>query len=124
MNRDAWRDFPGAPAPGTALCDAADIPAQGVKSLDIQGFPVLLLRGAEGLRAYVNACPHQFLPLDWRSDRILSPDGRVLRCSNHDAGFDADTGQGLDGVAQGCALDPVPVELRDGALVIAGAPDA
>jgi nitrite reductase/ring-hydroxylating ferredoxin subunit len=87
--------------------------------LDIAGFPVLLVQGADGLRAYVNACPHQFLPLDWRSDRILSPDGRTLRCSNHDAGFDADTGAGLDGFAQGCALDPVPIEIHDGALRIA-----
>jgi len=118
MNRDAWRDFPGAPPEGTRICAAEDLPGTGVASFDLDGFPILLVAASEGLRAYVNACPHQFLPLDWRSASILSADANTLRCSNHDAGFDADTGQGVDGLGQGCALDPVPVSLRDGWLVI------
>jgi len=119
MNRDAWRDFPGAPAEGTRICAAAELPEAGVASHDLDGFPILLVASTEGLRAYVNACPHQYLPLDWRSGNILSDDGGTLRCSNHDAGFDASTGAGIDGLGQGCALDPVPVHLSaDGWLVI------
>lgn len=121
MNRDAWRDFPGAPGKGARICAAADLPVAGVASHDIDGFPLLLVASRTGLRAYVNACPHQYLPLDWRSAAILSGDGAMLRCSNHDAGFDACTGQGVDGLGQGCALDPVPVHLsEDGWLVIGG----
>jgi nitrite reductase/ring-hydroxylating ferredoxin subunit len=118
MNSAAWRDFPGAPPDGTVICAAGEVPGAGVKSVDLDGFPVLLVASAEGLRAYVNACPHQYLPLDWRSSAILSGDGETLRCSNHDAGFDACTGQGRDGLGQGCALDPVPVTLRGEVLVI------
>lgn len=118
MNRDAWRDFPGAPPEGTRVCPASEVPAEGVASHDLDGFPILLVMSAEGLRAWVNACPHQYLPLDWRSANILSPDGETLRCSNHDAGFDACTGQGTSGLGQGCALDPVPVRLAEGWLVI------
>ena len=120
MNRDAWASFPNAPAPGTAICALSEVPGAGVASFDLAGFPLLLVASAEGLRAYVNACPHQFLPLDWRSARILSPDATVLRCSNHDAGFDAATGAGIDGFGQGCALDPVPVRAVGGTLVIGG----
>jgi nitrite reductase/ring-hydroxylating ferredoxin subunit len=118
MNRDAWRDFPGAPSEGTHICAETEVPQAGVTSHDLDGFPLLLVASAEGLRAFVNACPHQYLPLDWRSSNILSADGETLRCSNHDAGFDACTGQGVDGLGQGCALDPVPVTVRDGWLVI------
>ncbi|MBF9061474.1 Rieske 2Fe-2S domain-containing protein [Rhodobacterales bacterium HKCCSP123] len=118
MTRDAWRAFPGAPAPGTVVCPASGVPRTGVRSVDLDGFPLLLVASRAGLRAYVNACPHQDLPLDWRSPRILSGDGGTLRCSNHGAGFDACTGAGIDGLGQGCALDPVPVSLRDGRLVI------
>jgi len=118
MNRDAWMDFPGAPPEGARVCAAGDVPETGVASFDLDGFPILLVASAEGLRAYVNACPHQYLPLDWRSANILSADGGMLRCSNHDAGFDACTGQGVDGLGQGCALDPIPVRIRDGWLVI------
>jgi nitrite reductase/ring-hydroxylating ferredoxin subunit len=118
VNHDAWRDFPGAPGAGARICRAVDVPVSGVASHDLDGFPVLLVASAEGLRAYVNACPHQYLPLDWRSGNILSADGATLRCSNHDAGFDACTGQGLDGLGQGCALDPVPVHIAGDWLVI------
>jgi len=118
MNRDAWRDLPGAPEVGTPLCPASEVPQGGIRSLDLDGFPLLLVASARGLRAYVNACPHQFLPLDWRSSDILSDDGGTLRCSNHDAGFDASTGAGIDGLGQGCALDPVPVRIAGETLVI------
>ncbi len=114
---EAWRDMPCAPAPGTVICAGFD---GAVAGFDLDGFPLLLVRSADGLRAYVNACPHRFLPLDWRSGNILSGDGRVLRCSNHDAGFDAGTGQGIDGFGAGCALDPVPVKERSGHIVIGG----
>lgn len=120
MNQEAWRDFPGAPALGTQICATADVPERGVKSVDLDGFPILLVPTPDGLRAYVNACPHQFLPLDWRSASILSEDGTVLRCSNHDAGFDAETGEGLDGFGQGCALDPIPIVVAGDAIRIAG----
>jgi nitrite reductase/ring-hydroxylating ferredoxin subunit len=118
MNGAAWRDFPGAPQPGTRVCTADDLPETGAISRDIAGFPILLVATPDGLRAYVNACPHQYLPLDWRSGDIVSADGAMLRCSNHDAGFDAATGQGVDGWGQGCALDPVPVHIAQGWLVI------
>ncbi len=118
MNHDAWASFPNAPAPGTILCSQADVPQSGCRSFDLNGFPLLLVASADGLKAYVNACPHQFLPLDWRSANILSSDGALLRCSNHDAGFDATTGQGVDGLGQGCALDPVPIRAVDDQIII------
>ncbi len=118
MNAEAWKDFPGAPVPGTVICAEDQLPQQGVKGIDLAGFPLLLVASVDGLRAFVNACPHQYLPLDWRGAGLLSADGQTLRCSNHGWGFDAETGQGVDGGAEGCALDPVPVTLRDGQLFI------
>lgn len=114
---EGWKSFPGAPADGTRICAPDDI-GSGVESFDIDGFPLLVLRCADGLRGYVNACPHQFLPLDWRSRNILSGDGRLLRCSNHDAGFDACTGDGVDGLAEGCALERVPLRETAGGILI------
>jgi len=113
----AWKSFPGAPEEGTAICPVAALTAP-VQSFDLEGFPLLLVQSAEGLRGYINACPHQYLPLDWRSSDILSADGGLIRCSNHDAGFDATTGQGVDGLGQGCELDRVPVYEEGGELNI------
>lgn len=114
----AWRDLPFAPAPGARVCEVAemDMPVRG---FDLDGFALLIVRTAGTLKGFVNACPHQHLPLDWRGSNILSADGTVLRCSNHEAGFDAATGRGIDGFGDGCALDPIPLIEVDGVILIA-----
>ncbi|WP_112322066.1 Rieske (2Fe-2S) protein [Oceanibium sediminis] len=117
---DAWKDMPGAPAPGTLVCAADDMTAPTL-GVDLDGFPLLLVRVNGRLLGYVNACPHQYLPLDWRTGNVLAADGVTLRCSNHQAGFDAETGKGVDGFGAGCALDPVPLVERAGQILIGGA---
>lgn len=108
---DAWRSYPGAPRPGASLCLLDDIPDPGTKAIDLSGFSILLWRSGPEVLAYVNACPHQYLPLTHRAERVLSADGTKLICSNHDAVFDARTGAGLGGYGHGCELDPVPVTI-------------
>lgn len=114
----AWSDFPGAPAAGTVL-GAADDFAPGATFLRPGGFPLVVLHdGAGGFRAFVNLCPHQFLPLDQRGDSVLSADGARLICTNHQAEFDAATGEGTGGEGLGCALSPVPLRTGGGQIVI------
>ncbi|XKE47112.1 Rieske 2Fe-2S domain-containing protein [Halomonas organivorans] len=119
----AWKQYRSAPSPGTRVLEADALPEQGHLSLTLEGergrFPLLVVCLGDGeLRAYVNACPHQFLPLDQRGKRVLSEDGERLRFTNHDAAFSARTGEGTGGYGLGCALDPVPVRREDGWLVI------
>ncbi len=121
----AWTDYSSAPAAGTDLCAAAQV--QGVLSLKIETergvFPVLVLRAGGEFRAYVNACPHQYLPLDYRGGGLLSADGARLMCSAHGAQFDIKTGEAKAGPVQGpdCALDAVPLREEGGRLRIGGA---
>lgn len=115
---DAWKSYARAPEPGRRICAAAEAPAHGAKCFDLDGFPLLLVRVGEGLKAYVNACPHQYLPFDHKGDRISSADGRVIRCTSHGAGFSAETGEGVEGLGLGLALDPVPVSLRGDEVAI------
>lgn len=116
---DAWTHYSGAPAVGTRICPLADVPEQGALSIDLDGFPILILRARGTLSAFVNACPHQYLPLDFMGDRLLSTDGTTIRCTNHEAGFDAETGEGVEGFGLGCELDAFPVRADgDGYLVI------
>jgi nitrite reductase/ring-hydroxylating ferredoxin subunit len=88
--------------------------------LEIDGFPILLLRQGDALRVYVNACPHQFLPLDHKGNRLLSEDGKIIRCTSHGAGFSVATGEGIEGHGIGECLDAIPVEITGDAVVIAG----
>lgn len=116
----SWTDYASAPPPGTPVCRAVEIGGAETREVTSErgAFPLVLVRTGGEVRAYVNACPHQFLPLDHRGPRILSADGSLLMCSNHGAMFDAATGEGVAGEGLGCALDPVPLDLRDGRLVI------
>lgn len=116
---EAWRSYPGAPAPGADLCGLDDLPQNGTHSVSVGDFSILLVRVGPNLHAFVNACPHQYLPLDYRAKDVLSADRGKLICSNHDAVFDAETGEGLGGFARGCELDVLPVDVRDGRVVIA-----
>lgn len=116
----AWASYPGAPAPGTSLCPLETIPDRGTFAVVVGDFPVILLNRDGQITAFVNACPHMYLPLTYRSDTVLSADGNKLICSNHDAIFDADTGEGLGGYGKGCELDVIPVTVSDGVIRIAG----
>lgn len=113
-----WQDFPDAPALGSQICAVADIPRGGVLSLSLDGYPVLVLIDGTTAKVFVNACPHQFLPLDQRSNSILSSDGLRLMCSNHQAEFDIADGTGVIGFGVGACLAAVPTQLEGEYLVV------
>ncbi|MCE9663822.1 Rieske 2Fe-2S domain-containing protein [Halomonas sp. M5N1S17] len=120
----AWQQYRSAPALGTRLVRLDEVDVGSTHSLTLKcekgSFPLLLVRLDEIPLAYVNACPHQYLPLDQRGSRILSHDGEALRCTNHDATFSARTGEGLSGHGEGCALDPVPLSVDDDGWLVIG----
>ncbi|MGQ7246353.1 Rieske (2Fe-2S) protein [Halomonas sp. V046] len=120
---DAWRSYKSAPPAGTRVVPAdALIPGASHCTTVVTEngrFPLVLVRSdADILHAYVNACPHQYLPLDSRGSNILSRDGGLLICSAHQATFRTDTGEGVSGPGQGEALDPVPLVEVEGWWVI------
>lgn len=113
-----WTDFPDAPEMGAFLCALADIPKGRVLSKSVNGFGFLALVIDGTPRAYVNACPHQFLPLDQKGNNLLSADGLHLLCTNHSAVFRAMDGQGTAGEGLDCALSAIPVYTENGALLV------
>ena len=74
-------------------------------------------RGAAAF-VYVNSCPHIGVPLDWAPDRFLTGDGQHIVCATHGAEFDIATGLCLRGPCLGDRLEAVPVEIRDGAIMV------
>jgi nitrite reductase/ring-hydroxylating ferredoxin subunit len=119
---DAWKSYRGAPAGGTILCAADDVAEGSIKSIKLgpAEFPILIVRSAGTLAAYVNACPHQYLPLDHHGENVLSADGTLLRCTNHNAAFRVQDGVGVEGLGLNCALDAIPIEVDgDGRICVA-----
>lgn len=113
-----WQSYSGAPEVGTTLCSLAEVPDEGTHCFEVDGFPVVIVSVGPALRAYVNLCPHQFLPLNYKGDRLISSDRTVLQCTSHGARFSAATGQGVEGLGLNSCLDSIPVYEKDGDVVI------
>lgn len=84
-------------------------------------FSMFVVRTANGIFGYLNLCPHSSLPLDVRGNGFLNEAGTRIRCNAHFAEFDIESGFGVAGAAQDCWLDPVPVHVADGHIVIGSA---
>lgn len=115
-------NFPGAPAPGTKLCQLEDIPDPGSKGFefgqDAQRFAMFVVREGDNILAYRNLCPHAGHPLDFPPDRFLTLDGKSIKCASHGALFDPVTGLCTDGPCEGRSLLPVPVCKENGDILI------
>jgi nitrite reductase/ring-hydroxylating ferredoxin subunit len=110
-----WRAKANAPADGTPLGSLAELPdctGREFKFGDARPFSMLVVRRGSEVFGYLNLCPHQFLPLNFRGDGIVSGDALKIVCSNHQAEFAVDDGRGLSGpIPEGCALTMVPVHV-------------
>lgn len=115
---DAWKSYRGAPEEDTRVCALQDIPDQNTLCVEISGFPLVLVRFGNTARAFVNACPHQFMPLNHKGEKLISADKTILRCTNHSAGFSVETGEGVEGLGIGECLDPVPIHIANGDILI------
>ena len=72
---------------------------------------LFVIRTADGLKAYVNACPHHGASLPWRKNAYLNADRSRIVCSAHGAQFDIGSGNCLIGPALGCSLQSLAVEV-------------
>lgn len=117
----AWRRHPHAPAPGTTLGRLGEIEDPGVRVLTFgtgrRVFSMLVVRRGQAVSAFLDACPHVWLPLSWRGGSLLSADGQRLVCSNHFAEFDAGDGSPVSGPVD-CALDRIPVTVDDDGTIM------
>ena len=109
---------------GTADRPAGGLPGRGrprrsaIGSAQREVCVIVVRRGAE-LPAYLDECPHMFLPLTQRGRRVLSADGERLRCTNHGAEFAVADGRALSGPVDGCGLTPVAIEVgADGTVLV------
>ena len=123
-----WHTLRFAPAPGTPLC-AGDAIAEGAtKEFRFGGnspfaFRLFIYNDNGIFRAFRNNCPHFDVPLNYAPDEIFTPDHRYFRCMTHNARFDKSTGNCVDGPCMGQALEPIPLALDAGMLLVGAITD-
>jgi nitrite reductase/ring-hydroxylating ferredoxin subunit len=121
-DQNYWRFRPRAPALGTVL-GSLDSVAEGhgkefVFGRGISAFSMFVVRQGDTAYGYLNLCPHFSLKLNQRGDQFLNDDASLIRCTSHFAEFRIADGFCIAGACEGSFLDPVPVHVAAGQLVI------
>ncbi len=70
--------------------------------------------------AYVNACPHQWLPLDFGDAHFFDDAYDAIVCCNHGGRFKPESGECVEGPPLGGRLTRLALEEREGALWCVG----
>jgi nitrite reductase/ring-hydroxylating ferredoxin subunit len=111
------------PPAGAVLCRLEDIPHPGARGFAFASgdtpFRGFVVRKDGAVRGYVDLCPHSDWPLAMNDARRLTRDGLHLVCTGHGALFRPEDGLCVAGPCEGRALEPWPVEVRGGAVVVA-----
>jgi nitrite reductase/ring-hydroxylating ferredoxin subunit len=71
-------------------------------------------------RAWVNACRHEGLTLDFGDGRFFDESADALVCVHHGARYRPDTGRCAGGPCEGGSLTPLALEEREGVLWCTG----
>lgn len=95
----------------TFVCKLDDVPENGMRSFDVNGKMVLILRWAEQVYACDAICPHQEVSLD---EGIF--DGETLTCHSHLWQWKVATGEAV-GLAE-CALKTFPAQSEDNKVFV------
>lgn len=104
------------------LCHLDEIPDGGARGLLRQGRDdrVFAVRQGVQVSVWLNDCPHNHRPLDYRQDQFLSGDGQHIVCYAHSAHFAIHDGHCFAGPCAGQYLTRVPARLAaDGSVWIA-----
>jgi nitrite reductase/ring-hydroxylating ferredoxin subunit len=121
-----WRSLPSAPAVGTRLCAAQEVPdGQGKEIVFGEGkdaFRVVVLRLGERWFAFHNCCPHFSLPLNYEPDRFHVFAGDLLMCAHHTAIYRIADGACIDGPCHGARLTSIALLHQAGSLYISADP--
>ena len=102
--------------PVRVLADAAALrDGDGVRfrvTLDGVERDAFAVRWRGDVRAFVNACRHQSLPLDFGDAHFFDDEFDALVCVHHGARYRPDTGACVEGPCEGARLTPLALEPR------------
>ena len=79
---------------------------------------IFVVRGAEGVWANENSCPHTGGMLDWVPAQLLSYEQTHIHCATHGALFRLEDGHCVHGPCLGKSLVSVVIKLQGGNIVL------
>lgn len=110
------------------LCRLAEFPDPGSRGFTIGSaagaVELFVVRRGPEVYAYRNSCPHTGATLEWQPDVFLDPSETLIQCGLHGALFRIESGECVHGPCVGQYLEPLPIEVRDGVILLAADPIA
>jgi nitrite reductase/ring-hydroxylating ferredoxin subunit len=107
------------------LCRIAELLDPGTKNVVLgegeDALDIIIIQTKGTRYAYINCCPHQFIPLETFPNHFLTEDKRFFLCSGHGARFELDTGVCHSGPCLGRGLDRLAIEEKEGGVYLAEA---
>lgn len=80
--------------------------------------PAFAIRVDGTVRAYLNACAHQGLELDWNPCHFFDREARYLVCEAHGAVYEPTDGRCADGPCRGKGLVSLSIVERAGQVLL------
>lgn len=107
------------------LARAEDISAAKTTVAQVPGqdTSVILIRDGDTIKAFVNNCPHQHVPLNEAYKVDVNPFAKTIKCSVHDAWFKVEDGECVEGPCLGDHLKPFPIRIDADGNIFADLPD-
>lgn len=110
---------------GTDAVERGGAKAFSLSRIDEAGearpFPIVVIRTHDNnYVGYVNTCPHEGVWLNFGSGDFFTQDRAFLRCGQHGATFEIDSGVCIDGPCIGESLQPVALAVIDGEVCLCG----
>ena len=109
-----------------ALCQLADLPLENGLSLRLESSGrvrhIVLFKASNGVRAYLDVCPHQGRSLAFAPGEYLLGERGELICPHHGASFELASGVCLSGPCQGDRLTAISVRVDDGRVYLDDSP--
>lgn len=100
-----------------ALDDLEDGAARGFEIPGGQYDGFVVRRGAR-VYAYLNTCPHQGNPLNWKPDAFMTKNRELIMCSVHGAIFAVESGLCVGGPCVGRTLRSLPANVVADRVVV------
>jgi len=110
------------PAGYRPLCRLDELADPGARGFRVRGQgddDVFIVRRGAAVYGYRNRCPHNGVALEYQKDRFLNAAGSEIVCSAHGAHFAVETGYCTYGPCQGDTLEPIPLLIDNGRVMMA-----
>lgn len=118
-----WFEERHAPKSGTFLCRVGEIGEAQVLEFRFGTdtrfpFRMFIYNDRGTLRAYVNACPHFNVPLNYLPGAVFTTDRTQFLCMTHYAKFSFTDGRCTEGPCEGEGLESIPLQVEANRILV------